>query len=82
MGESKEGIVFGGESPEKQELGDETKRKRIEISSEMSPQEIMDRHEVSRATAFRSRERGWLFQAYHQKEVITDAQWAEKMLLL
>jgi hypothetical protein len=55
----------------------ENRREKIEISEEMTPEEIQEKFNVSRTTAWRAKERGWLFLNYLQRAVDVDNDWAD-----
>ncbi|HNZ86802.1 MAG TPA: hypothetical protein PLD95_04500 [bacterium] len=53
-------------------------RKKVAIPKEMTIKKTMEEYHVSRATAFRAKERGWLFMNEKKREINVDNNWIEK----
>ena len=54
-----------------------SERRRITVDTNKDAAEIAKEHGVSRTTAWRAKQRGWLYKDYHLKLVDLDAQWAQ-----
>lgn len=54
-----------------------TERKKIVISPDMDEKVIQEKFHVSKTTAWRAKQRGWLFQHYQERAVLPDSVWAE-----
>jgi hypothetical protein len=52
------------------------RREKIEINKDLSTAQIMEEYGCSRATAWRAKNRGWLFTGYHTREVAVNTDWA------
>ena len=64
------------EQSEGYEAYDPNIRKKIAIPVGMSVREIQETYHVSRATAFRSKDRGWLFMNEKKRLITIDDAWA------
>mgnify|MGYP000916987896 CR=1 FL=1 len=64
------------EQPEEYEAYDPNIRKKIAIPVGMSVQEIQETYHVSRGTAFRSKNCGWLFMNEKKRLITIDNAWA------
>ena len=61
-----------------QDVIGKNERRKITIPEQMSPEEIQEKYGVSRATAYRGKERGWIFINYLERVIEQDDGWAQR----
>lgn len=53
-------------------------RRKIEIPEDMDAKTVEEKYKVSRSTAWRAKQRGWIFINYHQRVIDQDIEWANE----